>query len=455
MVIIISGIAIGLWLSLSEGTFFILACALIIFFILKYALPQEDRGFVFKVILIGFALRIIMALLYYYLYLAPGNIDILGPDGESYSQRGWYISRLLLGQDPHIVPASKEYIFQNYNDIVQYYKGKLPAMGVYQIGIFTYLFGLLYAAYNYSPLMIRIINSSLSILTAIIVYFIAREIFNARVGRISLAILMFLPSSLLFSVTAIKDPAIIFLLTLIIWLMLKFQAKKNILFIILVFASALLTNALRLRMMIPLLFFIAFSFWAGLKLANFKKIVIALAVVFLLMSIPQLTNQVKYSLIPENFFSAHIGYINTGGGSTYKIFPERCYLLSQSRLTGVGPLEIAQGVLEGTMHLFYEPLPYRIFQSKGYFFAFFQTALLCLFTPFIIMGLLMALRYQARKVIPLTAFLVIFTPLLALTEGSVGTVIRHRDMLIPFLIILGVAGAYVKFAKDDKLFNIK
>lgn len=452
LILILSGIAVGLWVFLSEGTFFILSFALIIFFILKYTLPPEGRDFAFRLIIIGLALRIILAVGYYYLYLVPGNADILGPDGESYSQRGWYISRLLLGQNYNVVPNNSEYIFKNYNEILYSYKGNIPPADLYQVGIHSYFIAVLYAIYGYSPLMLRMVNSTLSILTAIMIFFLAREIFDKKIGKISMALLIFVPSCLIFSITVLRDPAIIFLLTLIVWLMLRFQNTRNIVFLILAFISVVLTSALRSAIILPLLLFMLLSLLMSLKVKWFKKIIIAVIIFFLLMSIPSLVNQVYYRLKPENFFSTHIGYLNTPGNN-YRIFPERCYESSNAtsnRLVGVGPLEVMQAAISGIMHLFGEPLPVRFMQNKGYIFIFFQTALFLLFMPFILLGLLFGLRYRAYKMIPVSIYLLIFIALIVMSEGNVGTVIRHRDMLIPFLIILGVAGCCAKLGKLNR-----
>lgn len=441
------GVVIGIWLTLSGGTFFVLAYVFIIFCFLNYHIPKEDRNFILKVIIFGLLARLFLAAAYYYFWLLPGNMDILGPDGEAYSQRGWYISRLLLNHNPYEVPISREFIFSNYSSMVEYYKHLLPPVGIYQAGVFTYSMGILYAIFGYAPLMIKLINSALSVLTAVTIYFISREIFNSKVGKASMVLIIFLPSIFLFSATALKDSAVIFLLTFLIWLIVKFQKTKNIMIFGIVLAMPFLVDSLRSRMTYPLLLLVSLSLLLSLRINFLKKLIIAVSVLIFAVSIPSFRNIAKRTLDPENFFSAHIGYINTPGNN-YKIFPDRCY--KNGRLVGAGPIEITEATIRGIFHFLYEPLPNRVKDNIS-LFAFFQSALQYLFVPFIVIGFFIGLKYRGYEMIPIAVFFLIFIPLIALSEGNVGTVFRHRDMLMPFFIMLGIVGLYAKVLKKSPL----
>lgn len=444
MVIVIIGIAIGLWLSLSCGTFFILACALIIFVMFGYALPQEDRSFIFKVILVGFAARITLALLYYYFYLSPGNIDILGPDGDAYSQRGWYISRLLLGQNPYALPDVKGSVLESYYSIVEYYKQQMPPIGLYQVGIFTYFMGILFSIFNYCPLMVKFLNAGLSVLTGVVVYFLGKEVFNARIGKVSMVVFIFMPSIFLFSITALKDPLITFTVSLIILLMVKLQNKFNLFFLVLILGFTILIESLRSRMVYPLMLFILSSLLAGLRLKLSRKIIIMLVLIASCIAVPKFANLASRIFNLENFFSAHIGYINTPGNN-YKIFPDKYY--ANGRLAGLDPSGILLGFLSGVFHLLFEPLPGRVDGVFG-LIIFLSISVGYFLIPFVLIGLVSGLKYKKHLIMPLLIFLVIFLPLVAVSEGNVGTAFRHRDMFMPFFILLGVMGYFrIKLGK--------
>jgi len=40
----------------------------------------------------------------------------------------------------------------------------------------------------------------------------------------------------------------------------------------------------------------------------------------------------------------------------------------------------------------------------------------------------------------------------AVNEGNVGTAFRHRDMVMPYLLIFGVAGIIAKLSGNDSIF---
>ena len=445
MFLILLGIFVGICMILPGGAFLALLFSLIIFCVLKYVLPEEDKPFILKVVLIGFTLRILLAVFYYYFYLIPGHPDILGPDGENYSVAGWYISRILLNQRLDIAPNIKEYIFNNYANMAEYYQYKIPGMDLYQIGIFSYLIGILYTIFGYAPLLIRSMNIMLSVLTGVLLYFIGKTLFNVKVGKISMVLFVFLPSVSLFSITALRDPTVIFLLTLLIWVMIKFQKTKNPICLILALAIAISVEFLRTHFLYPLLLLIGISSVSSLRINIFKKTIIMLVALALFLSVSLFTKEIRRYLSLENLFSIHAGYVVTPGGDNYKIFPDRYYYKDQ--VIGAGPIEISGAIIKGIFHTLYEPLPNKI-NNKIKFFAFLQTGLLYLLIPIAFFGACLSLRYKFYQIISLVMYLIIFITLMAITEGNIGTVFRHRDMLMPFFIILGVAWYYTKVLKD-------
>lgn len=443
------GIVLGIITFFSFGNFLIIALSLLIFYNLYLRVSKEDRTFIIKASIVGFALRVLIIFLYYYFYLLSGHADILGPDGESYSQHGWYISRLLVGDDLYRVPNNLENIFAkagHYRDMVEYYKHEFPPMG-YQNDIFTYLIGVLYAFLGYSPLIVRLLNSTCSILTGIIVYFIGRDIFTSRVGKVSMLSFIFLPSVIIYSITALRDTIVIFLITLAMWLMVGFVRSKNYFLPIIAFILSIAAGLLRNAIKYPLIYLIAALVLFNLRIGIFKKWFIMFVITIIIFSVSPLRHKIQSYLNPDIFFSVHIGYVNTRGNN-YMIFPERCY--QGSRLIGLSPIEIMTGFAKGAFHLFSEPLPARC-DSLFLLLAGLQTFLLYLLIPFILIGIVTGLQHRFYYVMPIVAYLLIFTLIMSISEGNVGTVFRHRDMLMPFLSILGIVGLYAKLGRKSPL----
>lgn len=448
--IIPTGVILGALIFLMPSNFIVIVLLLFTLRVFYNLIPSEDRRFIFRAATAGFIFRVVIIFFYYYCYLRAGHTDVLGPDGETYSQHGWYISRLLTGGNPLAVPNHTERIFTgpgHYADVVEFFGGKLPPMGLYQSGAFTYLIGVIYAAFGYNPLAIKLINAAFSILTGILLYFIGREMFCAAIGRWSMAVLVFLPSFVIFSITAMRDTIAIFMITLMVCLMIKFQESKNKIYPVAAGVLAFATEPLRSAIKYPLLALIALLMLLNLRFGIIKKFIITVFACVMIFSFTPAGQVLKNRLDPNVFFSIHLGYINTPGHN-YKIFPERCY--GGNKFIGLGPLEIAGGVIKGMFHLLFEPLPMRVTGMLSPP-AILQTILLCLLIPFIIIGVITGLRYRFHRVIPAVAYLAIFIPLLAVTEGNIGTVFRHRDMLMPFLIVFGIAGLYTKIGNKSPL----
>jgi len=62
--------------------------------------------------------------------------------------------------------------------------------------------------------------------------------------------------------------------------------------------------------------------------------------------------------------------------------------------------------------------------------------------PLIVAGLFYGLTRNFRRVLPLITFLSVWILLGALANGNAGTVLRMRDMVTPFLLILASAGGW-------------
>lgn len=448
VLIILLSVFVGICLTLSPGTFSVLALILVISFALNRYVQREDRVFIFKVIILGFLSRILFLIFYHNFYLLPGHIDVLGPDGDAYSQRGWYISRLLLDHDPYTLPPVKGPILDSYYSVVEYYRQGMPTVGLYQVGLFTYFIGILFSMFNYSPLIVKFLNSGLSVLTGVVVYFLGKEVFNARIAKVAMVVFIFMPSIFIFSVTALKDPLITLILSLIVLLLVQLRKKVRHLLFLFLLGLIVLIESLRSRMAYPLVFFVFVSLLSGARLKLYRKILIVCAFFISFISVPKLAHLNNRILNPENFFSAHIGFINTPGNN-YKIFLEKYYI--NGRLAELDPKGIFVGFLSGIFHFLFEPLPGR---GDGIFsVALFLCMCIgyCLF-PFVLMGLVSGIKYNIRMIMPVVIFLVIFFPLVAISEGNVGTAFRHRDMFMPFFTILGVAG-YYKIRFGERIFK--
>jgi flagellar biosynthesis protein FlhB len=107
--------------------------------------------------------------------------------------------------------------------------------------------------------------------------------------------------------------------------------------------------------------------------------------------------------------------------------------------------------IKGLLYAFFSPFPWSI-KSLNQFQAYPQM-LFCYFSiPFAIIGLFYGLLCCRRQIIfIILMFALTMISLLALSEGNIGGVFRHRDWLNIFYLMFVAAGLTKVFFKADKL----
>lgn len=442
--LIFLGVSLGALSFLSKDTFiiFIVLAALYRLIYLRYPL-KDERRFVISVFTWAVALRLLLITLYYHFFLLPGNMDIIAPDGECYQARGWYISRFITGGDIYIIP-SPEQIFRDYRDMAAFYAEGLPDWRLYQVGVFSYAIAFLYSVFDYVPQLIKFVNAVFSVASAIVIYELAKSLFGKKAAGISMIITAFLPSIFVFSLTSTRDPMVIFLLCLSIYSLTKFYSSYNLLHLAVVFFCVGVVYFIRISVFAPLMLVLVIALFISLRFRCRWKISFLVLCGLLVFSGGY--RQKALSILDlATLTNPHMGYINTPGNN-YKILPDEYYSGSKN-IRKIPPLYLAVAFLKGLLHSMFEPFPWKL-KTKGELFGSVQTLAWVMFFPFVLVGIFFGLRHKPKESHVTFICVVVFSALLAIGEGNVGTVFRHRDMLLPFFIIFGVAGVSIFF--DDK-----
>lgn len=430
------GVFAGVLSFLSLDLFLILLVLIVIYACICFRYRTEDeKKFILSVFTLGIALRIVFVILYYYFFLLRGNMDILGPDGEGYQARGWYISRFLTGNSIYAIPGPEQ-IFFDYPSMVEYYSGQVPDWRLYQVGVFSYLIAFIYAIFGYVPLLIKFINVVLSVSTAMIVYELGKDLFGKTVGKVSMAIVAFLPSIFVFSLTSTRDPLVIFLLTASVYFLTRYYKTKNFMYFIFLLLSATSIYFIRIIIFKPFILVVVISLFLLLRIKLRWKFFLLLGLILVALLFGYKNKVLKYFDLAE-ITNPHIGYINTPGNN-YKIFEDEYYSRTKD-IRSISPSELSVAFLKGLLHSLFEPFPWKV-RSKGEFIGLFQMLLWFAFFPFVILGFILSIRYKIKESYAALIYILVFCLLLAIGEGNVGTVFRHRDMLMPFFVIFGVAG---------------
>jgi hypothetical protein len=416
--------------------------------ILAYT-PPQDRRFVGLVLVVALGLKIAIATLYQS-YLFSGGFPLYAPDGEGFSKFGWYISRVLLGKDPSIIPSAEQ-TYWNYERVLQLeFHGVLPPVK-YQTGAYTYFIGFLYALFGYSPLLGRLINIVLSSVSAFLVMRVAADQVGRRGARLAFFLVLFWPSMFLFSLSLLRDTAILLLIVVVVWSVQRFVRGTPVALFGL-FGAIMLIGILRRQA--ALLLIAILVLWASWYLLRLRRVLILGVVIGVFtVGLGQTPHDLKDAIIRYPI-RQHAGFLDSGG-IHYNILPLHVTERRPMQLKYLLPLTWSEVVViyfRGVGHYMTEPWPSHLktLKLKAIFpQMFLWYTCLALAVP----GMLACWRQRRTMAVFLMLFLVVFISLFGLSESNIGILIRHRDMITPAILLLAVLGLDVILRKKATLWK--
>lgn len=460
-----------------------------LFFILNLSLRgYPDKKIIIAICAIAIAARFILAISNYYFSFYRGiGADLVG-DARAYSASGQYIAEVATNRPmPNLDNNEPAWVVSLRN----MYKGVIPSVG-YRVDNFAKYVGLIYSVFGYNPITVKLINSLLSVFTGVLLFFLMKDMFSVGAAKIVLVLTIFCPSIFLWSITGTKDSLTIFLMTL--WLFSFFKLRKHVdilefsLAIAMLFVQNYVISALffigiffirilkryvfkrkilypmiiplvlilvmkiasdglrlvRLHIFLPLLIASSVTFFSFLnkKMLIFSLIIILCLGVFVPFYLSKYNVDINRQFISftENALRIQRDQLK-GANSGYKIYPDRFY--------GIDYLEhphenISRGgfiisYFKGIFYTIFMPFPWLI-NNKESALITFQMLLYYMLIPFIFSGIFIALRYRWRNVLSILIFMIIIVSMYGIYEGNIGTLFRHRDILMVLFIIFGAIG---------------
>jgi len=437
-------ILLGLWFLFSPTSLIFSLLASLILITIYVKCRPEEKKFVLFLFISGFLLRILFLSFYHWGYLVLlKKPDIIGPDGEAYIKNGWFISRILFNKNITLPPSgwpnpAKYSYLVNITSYARDYI--LPEVGGYQIGPYTYFIAYLFFIFGYVPLMVKFINVFFSVLMGVVVYFMAKDLFERKIAKISSILVSFFPSTFLFSITALKDTIANFFLVFMVWLLIRYNQRGRIAHLALTIPSLLFLYFLRDRFVLFYLCAALLSLFVT-RVRFSRKLAILILCVALINFTPFKNRLIKQFNLYQ-IFRVHYGYVGTPGRN-YKLYPEYFYAKSDSQIEF---RDTVVAFFKGSVHALLEPFLWKASTTEDLLF-YPQMLFWYFLLPFSALGLIIGLRYNYSNTMCVFIFLLVMHFVLSLFEGNVGTVFRHREMVVPFILILAVAGLNYSFVK--------
>lgn len=407
-----------------------------VFFLYKI-IPEEDRKFLISLFVIGICLRIVIFAAIYLILISNGYSGEFTEDSRLYFLRALCNLRLFRAQTefPFIV------------------EGMVGQNGyLHLLSAFFYIIG--YNPVLFNPISIfsdKLINCLIGSATGILIYYIAKEIFSKKVAIISSIFAVFYPGFFMWSMTDTREPSNIFLVSLIIFSLVRFQRlrSKNYLFIVVLSGLALFSIRLYVFLTVAIVVLLSLMF---LYRKEIKRFIPLLVIIFVLISL-------AVNLFPRGrlIFDKYLSYdgiigklhlandgILSSGGPIYKIYDEG--LAADEAPRGIS---FFKTVLKGTIYFMFLPFPWSI-TSKTQLAVYPQVIIWYFMVPFTILGILFSIKYRFKESFTLLVYLILVTSMFSLVEGNIASAVRHRDLVLIFCFIFSSVGIVRFFGIEEQ-----
>jgi hypothetical protein len=372
------------------------------------------------------------------------KIDLSGSifmnDGESYSGNGWQISTALTNAIPGLSAVSQMrgiHIVDRCLGLKGYYdeyiiKNVMPPAGDYEVGFISYLYAMVYATYGFKPVLINFINAMLHLFTAILIYRSVSIIFNKKAAYIATLFFLLNPVAFYYASTKLQESLFIFIVYLSIYCFLMAIRNKSWGHTLLLsFLLYLIYALLKRQYFAPLM--LTFALTSGIVFfKNNKKLFFAvLIIVFSIlagMRIDVFKKAENFKISALNYSLGHQQGFYNSGGSTYRL------ALADKKAKDYTLMDCASYILSGWYHMLSEPILSENLSFKLILFYPFKIIflVLCLLA---LPGILMAVRYGHTDAIVFICFLAVVGSSIAVSSGNIGSMLRHRNLIVPVVFI--------------------
>jgi hypothetical protein len=383
--------------------------------IIVLARAPEHRTFLMRLFLIAVVVRIVLSMA---IFVGHAE-EFFGGDANTYDIFGQSLVASWHGDTYH---ASKFAGFTHTG---------ASAWGM------LYLVAVVYEVIGRNMLAIQLINASIGAATAIVVYYVAQNLFsNARVSKLAAVLVAFFPSLILWSSQALKDGLIILALALSIFATLRLMEKIKIGYVVVLIGALLALFSLRFYIFYMMCAAVAGSFFLGSKAFSAQGFmqrfiaVTAIGLAFTWFGVLQgasvqferYANLKMVQTSREDLAAAGSGFMKDVDVQT-----------TEGALTVI-PI--------GLLYLMFAPFPWD-FATLRQTITLPEMIVWWMVFPLLVLGLWYSIKHRLRQVSPIIIFTTMLTLAYSLFQGNVGTAYRQRSQLLVFYFIFVAVGAII------------
>ena len=395
--------------------------------------------FVVALVLIAFVTRAVAAVALDRWLIARGDDGFIWWDDHAYDQIAWLQAQYWHGVGPGVI-SSEQYLLNFY----------------------TLTEAALYYVIGHHPLAMKLLNCLLGALVAGLVFLITRRVFGERAGILAGVAAAFFPSTFLWSLTNLKETMFLFGAALLLWLLTLLVTTGRWVLIVPLLAAFALVGGLRfhiqamLGLLVPGTVLLQSRHQLPRKWAQAAVLAAGCAVLLMFSSGVQFFG-VGTEYLNQRRYCAAVGAESAFVPADQATAAEQCWATdakpvvdpdAQSdslSLAGRSARELMTWLPTGTIYALAAPFPWTADRTAERV----TIPEMVLWYGAVLLGLIGFARHARswRQYVHLLGYIGALFLMLAVTTGNLGTLVRHRGMIIPFVLIFSGAGAAWLYAR--------
>ena len=422
-----AGVALGVVFTLSPLTVLVTIAFALVLRRFGGTLPLDERWWFIRVFGLAMAMRLaVIAVLFLVSAHDAQGAGILFGDEAYALARSWRIRNVVMG-----IPQLKY-------DYMIAYEGYGRSS---YLGVMTFL----QVMAGPSPYGLRVLNAAFFLGAVMLLFRVTKRAFGRLVAFAGSVVLLFLPTLFAWSISLLKE-SFYFLLTVsvfaaVVEIVGPSSWRVRVLCATAAFAALLVLRDLRQGAIALAVVGITVGLASAYVLQRRTRIAIVLATLLVVAAaaLAQPTVRARGLTLIAEAATANAGHVFTVGHG-YKLLDEDHYVLpAVTPRYELGVPEAGRYLVRAALSYLLVPLPWQM-ETRGELVYLPEQLLwyaLLLLAP---IGVIAALERDRMVASLLVAYVLPTAAVVALTTGNVGTLIRHRTLIVPFLVWVGAIG---------------
>lgn len=309
----------------------------------------------------------------------------------------------------------------------------------------VYMVATLYGVIGHNMLAVQFFNAVIGAATAPIIFLCAQQVYgNRRVSRLAAFGVAFYPSLVLWSSQGLKDAPIVFLLAFSILATLKLGRKLSLGYLIALVLALFCLLSLRFYVFYMILAAIGGAFLIGMREISAQSFLRQFIVVIALGLSLTYMGVTRYANVQMEAF---------GGLDSVQRSRQNAATSAKSGFDKDVDVSTTSGALTtiplGLLYLLFAPFPWQLVSLRQSI-TLPEMVLWWGSFPMLVLGLWFSVRYRLRQISPILVFSVMLSLAYSVFQGNVGTAYRQRAQLLVFYFVFVAVGYVLMMEKREE-----